>query len=80
MYKREYLIISTCTISNVGGVFVTKVLIIEDEVEIVSFLNPELSYEGYEVDSVGDGREGFEKIQNEKFDIVLLDIMLPGLK
>lgn len=56
-----------------------KVLIIEDEAEIVSFLKPELTYEGYEVDSAGDGREGFEKIQNNDYDIVLLDIMLPGL-
>ncbi|MDP4144992.1 MAG: response regulator transcription factor [Bacillota bacterium] len=57
----------------------TKVLIIEDEAEIISFLKPELAYEGYEVDSVSDGREGFEKMQKEKYDIVLLDIMLPGL-
>lgn len=56
-----------------------KVLIIEDEAEIVSFLKPELIYEGYEVDSTGDGREGFEKIQNNNYDIVLLDVMLPGL-
>lgn len=56
-----------------------KVLIIEDEDEIVSFLRPELTYEGYEVDSAGDGREGFEKIKNNNYDIVLLDIMLPGL-
>lgn len=57
----------------------TKVLIIEDEAEIVSFLSPELVYEGYQVDSASDGRIGFEKIQNGNYDIVLLDIMLPGL-
>lgn len=56
-----------------------KVLIIEDEAEILSFLKPELVYEGYDVDSASDGREGFEKIQKENYDIVLLDIMLPGL-
>ena len=56
-----------------------KVLIIEDEVEIVSFLKPELSHEGYDVDTASDGREGFEKIEKENYDIVLLDIMLPGL-
>lgn len=56
-----------------------KVLIIEDEAEIVSFLKPELIYEGYEVDSIDDGRTGFEKIQTGNYDIVLLDIMLPGL-
>jgi DNA-binding response OmpR family regulator len=56
-----------------------KVLIIEDEVEIISFLRPELTYEGYEVDSVVDGRLGLEKIQSGNYNIVLLDIMLPGL-
>lgn len=57
----------------------TKVLIVEDEAEIVSFLKPELMYEGYEVDCADDGRAGFEKIQNGNYDIVLLDIMLPSL-
>lgn len=57
----------------------TKVLIIEDEAEIISFLRPELTYEGYEVDAVGDGRLGLEKIQNGNYNIVLLDIMLPSL-
>lgn len=56
-----------------------KVLIIEDEVEIISFLRPELAYEGYEVDAACDGRSGLEKIQSGNYDIVLLDIMLPGL-
>lgn len=57
----------------------TKVLIIEDEAEIVSFLKPELIYEGYEVDFADDGRVGFDKIQRGNYDIVLLDIMLPSL-
>lgn len=57
----------------------TKVLIIEDEAEIVSFLKPELTHEGYQVEAVGDGRLGIEKIEQGEYDIVLLDIMLPGL-
>ena len=56
-----------------------KVLIIEDEAEILSFLKPELIHEGYEVDTASEGRTGLEKIENEKYDIVLLDLMLPGL-
>lgn len=56
-----------------------RVLIIEDEISILSFLKPELTHEGYEVDTATDGREGFSKIENESYDIVLLDIMLPGL-
>lgn len=57
----------------------TKVLVIEDEAEILSFLKPELSHEGYDVDVASDGRTGFEKIESGNYDIVLLDIMLPGL-
>jgi DNA-binding response OmpR family regulator len=57
----------------------TKVLIVEDETEIVSFLKPELCYEGYEVEVADDGRSGLEKIESGKYDMVLLDIMLPNL-
>ncbi|HYE83006.1 MAG TPA: response regulator transcription factor [Clostridia bacterium] len=56
-----------------------KVLIIEDEAEILSFLKPELSYEGYEVDTASDGRSGLEMIERGGYDLVLLDIMLPWL-
>lgn len=57
----------------------TKILVIEDETEILSFLKLELAHEGYEVTTAGDGRTGLSKIENETYDIVLLDIMLPGL-
>lgn len=56
-----------------------KVLIIEDEVEILSFLNPELSHEGYDVETASDGRMGLEKIENGNYDLILLDVMLPEL-
>lgn len=56
-----------------------KVLIIEDEAEILSFLKLELSYEGYEVDTASDGRAGLEAIECGCYDLVLLDIMLPWL-
>lgn len=57
----------------------TRILIIEDEAEILSFLIPELTYEGYVIDSAMDGRTGFEMVQKNEYDIVLLDIMLPVL-
>jgi len=56
-----------------------RILIIEDEAEILSFLKLELSYEGYEVDTASDGKAGLEKIETGSYDIVLLDIMLPWL-
>ena len=56
-----------------------KILIIEDEAKIARFLELELKHEGYEVDFAADGRTGLEKALEPDVDLVLLDIMLPGL-
>ena len=56
-----------------------KVLIVEDEVKIARFLELELKYEGYAVEVVHDGRSGYEKGMSEKFDIIILDLMLPEM-
>lgn len=39
----------------------------------------ELKHEGYDVIIAGDGRTGLEKALNEKIDLIILDIMLPGI-
>lgn len=57
----------------------TRILIVEDEIKIARFLELELTYEGYMVEQVHDGREGFNKIIQGNFDLVLLDIMLPTM-
>jgi two-component system response regulator ArlR len=56
-----------------------KILLIEDEPNIARFVELELSHEGYEVHKAADGREGLRLAEEGKFDLVLLDIMLPGL-
>ncbi|WP_427127790.1 response regulator transcription factor (plasmid) [Priestia megaterium] len=56
-----------------------KVLIIEDEEGLVEFLELELKYEGYSVDIAYDGRTGLEKATKQNYDIILLDLMMPGL-
>lgn len=56
-----------------------KVLIIEDEVKLARFIELELKYEGYNVTVIHNGREGLDKFFEEKFDMILLDLMLPGL-
>ena len=56
-----------------------KILIIEDEEKIARFIELELVHEGYEVDKCTDGREGLEKAESGAYDLILLDIMLPGL-
>ncbi|MDF2520166.1 MAG: arlR2 [Clostridia bacterium] len=54
-----------------------RILIIEDELKIARFLELELSHEGYEADQANDGREGLNKALANKYDLVVLDIMLP---
>jgi DNA-binding response OmpR family regulator len=54
-----------------------KVLIIEDEPNMVLGLKDSCEYEGYEVSVAHDGEEGLRKATNEKVDIILLDVMLP---
>ena len=56
-----------------------QILIIEDESKMARYLELELTYEGYQVDVLHDGREGYEKFDNRAYDLVLLDLMLPGI-
>lgn len=56
-----------------------KVLIIEDEQPIVEILKFNLEKEGYEVDYATDGLSGLEKAREEECDLILLDVMLPGM-
>ena len=56
-----------------------RILIVEDESEIVRFLTLELQHEGYLVESRADGRSGLEQALSGGFDLVLLDVMLPEL-
>ena len=56
-----------------------RILIIEDEEKIARFVELELGYEGYEVEKALDGRDGLAMVKARPFDLILLDIMLPGL-
>jgi len=60
-------------------VAVNTILIVEDEVKIARFLELELQYEGYNVLLAHDGRTGLEMSLNSGVDLILLDVMLPGL-
>ncbi len=57
----------------------SKILIVEDESKIARFVELELKYEGYEIEIAADGRTGLEKALQKNVDLVLLDIMLPGI-
>lgn len=55
-----------------------KILIVDDEKPICDLIDMNLSEAGYQCTSVLDGLEAISLIEREKFDLVLLDIMLPG--
>ncbi|MDD6327450.1 MAG: response regulator transcription factor [Eubacteriales bacterium] len=57
----------------------SKLLIVEDEEKIARFVELELVHEGNEVDKAFDGRTGLDKALTGDYDLILLDVMLPGL-
>lgn len=56
-----------------------RILIVEDEQKIARFLEMELQHEGFAALKEHDGLKALDKIVQEEFDLVLLDIMLPGM-
>jgi two-component system response regulator RegX3 len=56
-----------------------RILVVEDEEAIRNGLVDVLVYHGYQVDSAVNGTAGLEKARSGKFDLLLLDIMLPGI-
>lgn len=56
-----------------------KILIVEDEEKLARFIELELTHEGYEADKAADGRTALDMAIGNDYDLILLDIMLPGL-
>ncbi|MGG4218006.1 response regulator transcription factor [Paenibacillus jamilae] len=56
-----------------------KILLIEDEKNLARFIELELKHEFYEVTVEYEGRKGLESALSEEWDIILLDLMLPGI-
>lgn len=56
-----------------------KILIVEDEESMARFIELELVHEGYETAKAGDGRSALALASSQYFDLILLDIMLPGI-
>jgi two-component system, OmpR family, response regulator VicR len=56
-----------------------QVIYIEDEQEMIDLVRLILSRQGYEITGANGGREGLEKIQQLRPDLVLLDLMMPDL-
>jgi two-component system alkaline phosphatase synthesis response regulator PhoP len=55
-----------------------RILIVEDEPDIALGLQRDLTLEGYDVEVLGDGDAALARARSESFDLILLDVMLPG--
>ncbi|MFZ4201290.1 response regulator transcription factor [Lysinibacillus sp. NPDC056220] len=56
-----------------------KILLVEDEKHIARFVELELQHEGYDVTVAFEGRKGLSLATTDAFDVLLLDVMLPGI-
>ena len=57
----------------------TRILVVEDDPSIRMGLEDTLAAKGYEVEAVGRGIEGAERASSGRFDLVVLDVMLPDI-
>ena len=56
-----------------------KLLVVDDEKNIRMFFKEELEEEGYQVEAASNGLEALEKLKGSSFDLVVLDIKMPGM-
>jgi two-component system response regulator MprA len=56
-----------------------RILVIDDAPKIIDFIRRGLTYEGYVVDIAYDGQSGLDQFRREPPDLVMLDVMMPGL-
>lgn len=56
-----------------------KILIVEDEVSMVNGLKDNLDFEGYETETAMEGNSGLQKVLENSYDLIILDIMLPEI-
>lgn len=57
-----------------------NVLVVDDEADLVELVSYNLRKEGFAVDSASDGEEVLSRIRKKKYDLLILDLMLPGLQ
>ena len=56
-----------------------RILLVDDEPAIIKGLKFALETDGYEIDSAADGEEALQKALENEYDLILLDVMLPGM-
>ncbi|MBF0458296.1 MAG: response regulator transcription factor [Nitrospirae bacterium] len=57
-----------------------KIIVVDDEKDIVELISYNLTKEGFHVTSSFDGEDGLNKIKEQRFDLIILDLMLPGIQ
>lgn len=57
----------------------TKILLVDDDIELCEMLAEYLATEGFEVSAVHDGRAALERAAQDRWDAVILDVMMPGM-
>ena len=56
------------------------ILVVDDEADLVELVSYNLRKEGFAVDSASDGETALTKIRKGRYDLVVLDLMLPGIQ
>src|SRR5947207_6334348 len=67
------------TVPGIGNTGATRILLVDDEQSVQTLLTYPLRKDGYEVVAAHDGREALDRFAEQRFDLVVLDIMLPKL-
>ena len=57
-----------------------RILIVDDEVKMAERIGERLRQMRFEVDIAADGQEGLEKFQQQRYDAIILDIRMPGMR
>lgn len=65
---------------NPGEWPVTRILVVDDDVELCELLEQYLSSQGFQIDAVHDGSAGVERALSGTYSLVVLDVMLPGIR
>jgi len=72
----------TMTNADVSGAAAARrrrILVVEDESAIRELLQLHLSLAGFDIEEIGDGAAALERTRSDRFDLIVLDLMLPGL-
>ncbi len=57
-----------------------KILVVDDEVDLLDLISYNLEKDGFEVSTASDGEEALSEIRKTRYDLVVLDLMLPGIQ